>query len=118
MRCAIRFPTPTEPLPSDSSMFRTIALTFLNEFRLLLRDRVGLFMLLLAPIVIIAVAGFSLGNIYGARVTANAYTIPWVDDDHGAASKAIVAAVDRDSAVTVIQVSTLSAARAVLRGRD
>jgi ABC-type multidrug transport system permease subunit len=99
-------------------MFRTIVLTFLNEFRLLTRDRVGLFMLLLAPIVIIAVAGFSLGNIYGARVGDNAYTIPLVDDDHGAAAKAIVAAVDRDSTVTVIQVSTVSAARAVLRGRD
>lgn len=99
-------------------MFRTIALTFLNEFRLLLRDRVGLSMLLLAPIVIIAVAGFSLGDIYGTRVGDNAYTIPLVDDDHGAVGKAVVAAVDRDPAVTVIQVATLSAARAVLRGRD
>ena len=62
-------------------MLRTIALTFLNEFRLLVQDRIGLFMLLLAPIVIIAVAGFSLGNIYGARMTAHTYTVPVVDDD-------------------------------------
>jgi ABC-type multidrug transport system permease subunit len=99
-------------------MPRTIVLTFLNEFRLLLRDRVGLFMLLLAPIVIIAVAGFSLGNIYGARIAANAYLIPLVDDDHGAAANAIVAALDRESAVTVIRVPTLTAARAVVSGRD
>jgi len=99
-------------------MARTISLTFLNEFRLLRRDPVGLFMLLLAPIVIIAVAGFSLGNIYGARLGANAYTLALVDDDHGAAAKAIVAALDREPAVTVAAVATLDAARAIVTGRD
>ena len=99
-------------------MSRTIALTFLNEFRLLLHDRVGLFMLLLAPFVIIAVAGLSLGNIYGARITANTYTLPLVDDDHGAVAKAIGDALDRESAVTVVRVPTLAAARAVVSGRD
>src|SRR5271155_2419091 len=98
-------------------MLRTVMLTFLNEFRLLLRDRVGLFMLLLAPVVIIAVAGFSLGNIYGALVGANAYAIPLVDQDHGAAAKAIVAALDRQSAVTVIPVTNLDEARALVSGR-
>jgi len=99
-------------------MPRTIALTFLNEFRLLQRDPIGLFMLLLAPIVIIAVAGFSLGNIYGARLGANTYTLALVDDDHGAAAKAIVDALDREPAVTVIHVPTLDAARAIITGRD
>ncbi len=98
-------------------MLRTIVLTFLNEFRLLLRDRVGIFMLLLAPVVIIAVAGFSLGNIYGARIGANAYAIPLVDQDHGAAAKAIGAALDRESAVTVLRVPTLAAARTLVNGR-
>ena len=78
-------------------MLRAIGLTFINEFRLLMRDRVGLLMLLLAPIVIIAVAGFSLGNIYGARLTANAYTIPLVDDDHGVVAKAIGDALDHEA---------------------
>jgi hypothetical protein len=43
-------------------MLRTVFLIFQNEFHLLVKDRVGLFMLLLAPVVIIAVAGFSLGK--------------------------------------------------------
>ncbi len=38
-------------------MLRTIWLTMQNEARLLLSDPIVLFMLLLAPIVIIAVAG-------------------------------------------------------------
>jgi ABC-type multidrug transport system permease subunit len=99
-------------------MSRTIALTLLNEFRLLLRDPVGLFMLLLAPIVIIAVAGFSLGNIYGTRLAANTFTLALVDDDHGAAAKAIVEALEREPAVTVTPVPTLDAARAIVIGRD
>jgi ABC-type multidrug transport system permease subunit len=99
-------------------MPRTIALTFLNEFRLLLRDPVGLFMLLLAPIVIIAVAGFSLGNIYGARLAANTYTLALVDDDRGTAARAIVDALYREPAVTVVHVPTLDAARAIVTGRD
>ncbi len=99
-------------------MARTVALTFLNEFRLLRRDPIGLFMLLLAPIVIIAVAGFSLGNIYGARLGANTYTLALVDDDRGAVAQAIVDALNRESAITVAHVATLDAARAIVTGRD
>jgi ABC-type multidrug transport system permease subunit len=99
-------------------MLRAIGLTFLNEFRLLLQDRVGLAMLLLAPIVIISVAGFSLGNIYGARMSANTYTIPLVDDDHGAVAQAIIDALGREPAVTVMKVANLDSARAIVSGRD
>jgi hypothetical protein len=55
-------------------MLRTVFLIFQNEFHLLVKDRVGLFMLILAPVVIITVAGFSLGNLYGARARAPALT--------------------------------------------
>ncbi len=99
-------------------MLRTIALTFLNEFRLLVQDRVGLFMLLLAPLVIIAVAGFSLGNLYGARMTAHTYTLPLVDDDHGAVARAIAAALADESAVTVVRVANLDRARVIVSDRD
>ena len=99
-------------------MLRTIALTFLNEFRLLEQDRVGLFMLLLAPIVIIAVAGFSLGNIYGARTAAHTYTVPLVDDDHGAVARAIIDALDHEPAVTVDHAANLDRARAIVSERD
>jgi ABC-type multidrug transport system permease subunit len=99
-------------------MLRTIALTFLNELRLLVQDRVGLYMLLLAPVVIIAVAGFSLGNIYGGRMSAHTYTVPIVDDDHGAVAIAIAEALDRETAVTVERVANLDLARAIVSQRD
>src|SRR6185437_5794196 len=99
-------------------MLRTIALTFLNEFRLLMQDRIGLFMLLLAPIVIIAVAGFSLGNIYGARMTAHTYTVPVVDDDHGAVARAINDGLAHEAAVTVVRAANLDRARAIVSDRD
>ncbi len=37
-----------------------------KDFRLLLRDRVGLVFMTLAPVVVITVAGLSLANLYGA----------------------------------------------------
>ena len=40
-------------------------------------------MLALAPLVIITVAGLSLGNIYGAQPGSEPYSIIVVDDDHG-----------------------------------
>jgi ABC-type multidrug transport system permease subunit len=99
-------------------MLRTIGLTFLNEFRLLVQDRLGLFMLLLAPVVIIAVAGFSLGNIYGARMAAHTYTVPLVDDDHGAVAIAIITALQHETAVNIVHTETLDLARAIVGGRD
>jgi ABC-type multidrug transport system permease subunit len=99
-------------------MLRTIGLTFLNEFRLLVQDRVGLFMLLLAPVVIIAVAGFSLGNIYGARLGAHTYTVPLIDEDHGAVARAIIDALEHEPAVTVVKVANLDRARAIVSQRD
>ena len=99
-------------------MLRTVALTFVNEFRLLVQDRVGLFMLLLAPIVIIAVAGFSLGNLYGARMTPHTYTVPLLDDDHGAVARAIAAALASEAAVNVVRVADLEHARAIVGDRD
>ncbi len=48
-------------------MLRAIWLTIQNEARLLIKDPVVLFMLLFAPVVIITVAGYSLGNLYGRR---------------------------------------------------
>jgi hypothetical protein len=99
-------------------MVRATFLTFFNEFRLLLKDRVGLFMLVLAPVVIIAVAGFSLGNIYGALSGGQRYTIPVVNQDGGEIGDAIVAALKRESSITVAISPDLPAARSVVAARD
>ena len=73
---------------------RAVALTLGKEFRLLWRDRVGLFMLLAAPIVVIAAAGFSLADVYaGGSHNQPDQVIAVVDEDQGELGRAVVAAL-------------------------
>ena len=99
-------------------MLRTTELIFRNEFRLLLKDRFAVFMLFLAPIVIIAVAGFSLGNIYGAQPASRVYVIPIVNQDHGAVAKAVIEALSQERSVQAVRVANLDDARAIVMARD
>jgi ABC-type multidrug transport system permease subunit len=99
-------------------MIRTALLVFRNEFRLLLRDRMSIFMLFMAPIVIITVAGFSLGNMFGAPAGARKYLIPVVDRDHGAIARAIVRGMSRDSRLRLVSAGDVAAARAILAEND
>ena len=80
-------------------MLRTIWLTMQNEARLLLSDPIVLFMLLLAPVVIIAVAGYSLGSIYGGL--AGSFRVPVVDLDHGPMAAAIIDALRANPTVAI-----------------
>jgi ABC-type multidrug transport system permease subunit len=95
-------------------MLRSSFLIFQNEFRLLYRDRVGLFTLFLAPVVIIAVAGFSLGNLYGARPRPHAWLIPSVDRDHGPVAQAIMQALGGEPSITIDRPANLTEARRIL----
>ena len=61
--------------PERIAMLRAIWLTTQNEARLLVKDPIVLFMLLFAPVVIITVAGYSLGSLYGG--SANSFRLPW-----------------------------------------
>lgn len=97
---------------------RAIVLTIAKEARLLWRDRVGLFMLLVAPIAVIAAAGFSLANIYGAAPRGTVYTIALLDEDHGTVSDAIIDALNAQPALHIIRVHDRAAARdAVIKNR-
>src|SRR5574340_718230 len=99
-------------------MLRATALIFLNDLRLLARDRIGFFMLILAPAVIIAVAGFSLGNIYDASPRPRAYVLPILNQDDGAIGAAIVDALKREPSVTVAPTDDVARVRAVACGRE
>ena len=73
-----------------------------KDLRLLWRDKAGLIFLTLAPITVIAVAGFSLANLYGADPTGQtAYEFPLVDEDGGALGRALRERLARESAVTL-----------------
>jgi ABC-type multidrug transport system permease subunit len=98
-------------------MLRAAWIVFQNEFRLLAHDRAALFMLGLAPLVIISVAGLSLGNIYGVQPGAQPYSIIVVDDDHGWLARALVDALRSEHSVSVVPVANLDQARAIVSGR-
>jgi len=75
-------------------------------------------MLVVAPVVIILVAGLSLGNVYGVAAGRSAYVVPIIDDDHGIAAHFIISALERESAVKVLKVDKLDLARAAVEARD
>ena len=97
-------------------MLRTIWLTTQNEARLLIKDPTVLFMLLLAPVVIIAVAGYSLGTLYNSA--ANSFRLPVVDLDHGDAAAAMIQALRREKGVSVELLDDSNAARNLVNLRD
>jgi ABC-type multidrug transport system permease subunit len=98
-------------------MWRAAWIIFRNEFRLLASDRAALFMLGLAPLVIITVAGFSLGNLYGVQPGAQPYSIVVVNEDHGWLARELIAALGRDDAVSVVSANNLVDARAIVAGQ-
>jgi ABC-type multidrug transport system permease subunit len=92
-------------------MLRSIELIFLNEFRLLMRDRASLFMLFIAPLVIITVAGLSLGNLFGTPAAHNNYLLAVVDQDHGSIASAMIKALAHEPNCKVVKVADVDAAR-------
>jgi ABC-type multidrug transport system permease subunit len=84
-------------------MLRAVWLTIAKEFLLIRRDRVGLFMLLVAPIAVIAAAGFSLAKIYGGRTAPRGeYSVAVLDEDHGRVARAILDALAHQPDLSVI----------------
>ena len=96
-------------------MLRAVWLTIGKEFLLIRRDRVGLFMLLIAPIAVIAAAGFSLAKIYGGRTAPRGeYSVAVFDEDHGAVARALLDAIAHQPDLFVIHsASRLDAQRTV-----
>lgn len=92
-------------------MLRSIELIFVNEFRLLLRDKAALSMLFVAPVVIIAVAGFSLANLFGTPAAHSDCLLAVIDQDHGSVATAILDALARERSCKLVKVGDLDAAR-------
>lgn len=97
-------------------MLRAIWLTTQNEARLLVKDPIVLFMLLFAPVLIITVAGSSLGSLYGG--SANSFRLPLVDLDHGKVAQGIVEALRREHRVALEMLDDPDEARRVVSRRD
>ena len=97
-------------------MLRAIWLTIQNETRLLIRDPVALLMLLFAPVVIITVAGYSLGSLYGG--SGNSYRLPIVNLDRGPVADGIVKALRREHSISVELLDDAGEARRLVSERD
>lgn len=98
------------------SVLRAAWLTAQNEARLLMKDPMVLLMLLLAPVVIITVAGYSLSAVYGGGVAAMR-PLPVVDHDGGALARAVVEGL-RDTGATVTMVPDVEQARRLVNRAD
>jgi ABC-2 type transport system permease protein len=93
---------------------RALAVLAAKDIRLLLRDRWALLFLLLAPIVVISVAGFSLSTFYGDREQAETiFLLPVTDRDGGEVAERLVASLEAVPALRVVRVDEPEARRLV-----
>jgi ABC-type multidrug transport system permease subunit len=97
-------------------MLRAIWLTIQNEARLLIKDPIVLFMLLFAPVVIITVAGYSLGALYGGA--GSSFRLPLVNHDKGEVSDGIIDALRRQGSISVEVLDDSEEARSLVSQRD
>jgi ABC-2 type transport system permease protein len=89
-----------------------------KDLRLLLRDRVALLFLTLAPIGLISVAGFSLANLYGADPAGQtAYELPIVDEDGGDLATEIEERLSHDRSVRLHRVATRAEAQRLVHDK-
>ena len=89
-----------------------------KDLRLLLRDRVALLFLTLAPIVVISVAGFSLGSLYGADPTGQtSYELPIVDEDGGDLATQIEERLRGDESVRLRRIASRAEAQRLVHDK-
>lgn len=97
-------------------MIRAVLLTLEKEFRLLWRDRVGIFMLLVAPIAVIGAAGLSLANIYGSNPAPDTrYVIALVDEDREQVGAAVIDGLAKEKSILTVRAADRATARAMVR---
>lgn len=100
-------------------MLRALAAAIRKDFRLLLRDRVGLVFLTVAPIIVITVAGFSLATLYGAGPKGEtAYVLPVADQDGGRVGRAVRRALADREMVQVREVASRADAETLVRQHE
>jgi ABC-2 type transport system permease protein len=93
---------------------KSLAVLVAKDLRLLLRDRVALAFILLAPVVVISVAGFSLATFYGGWERADArYLMPVADIDQSDLSKELVSRLEEAEGLRLVRVEEHEARRLV-----
>ena len=89
-----------------------------KDLRLLLRDRAALLFLTIAPLVVMSVAGFSLGSLYGAEPNEHtAYELPIVDEDGGDLAGQIEERLRSDKNLRLLRVASRAEAQQLVRDK-
>lgn len=97
---------------------RVLRTLIAKDLRLLGRDRAGLVFLMIAPILVISVAGFSLANLYGADPTGQtAYDFPLVDEDGGQLGQDVRTRIADEPGIRLLETPERAAARVLVRDR-
>ena len=92
----------------------SLAVLVAKDLRLLARDRVAILFLVLAPIVVISVAGFSLSTFYGSRGGSETeFLLPVANLDDGDVADKLVASLKEASGVRLEEVGEQEARRLV-----
>jgi len=99
-------------------ILRALIAAVVKDVRLLLRDKVGLVFLTIAPLIVMSVAGFSLSTLFGGAPQGDArYVLPVVDEDGGQILDAFRDGLGADSGIELLPVTTRDEALALVRSR-
>ena len=88
---------------------RALITLIIKDLKLLQRDRLALLFLLLAPVVVITVAGFSLSTLYRAE----RHAFPVADLDQGVVSRRLLSELEASAELEVMRVDPIEARRLV-----
>ncbi|HEY3516170.1 MAG TPA: ABC transporter permease [Gammaproteobacteria bacterium] len=96
----------------------SLGIIIAKDLKLLLRDRTALLFLTLAPIVVIAVAGFSLASLYGAHPAGQtAYDLAVVDEDGGELARQIEERLRDDRSVRLRRIASREEAQRLVHDK-
>ena len=93
---------------------KSLAVLVVKDYRLFIRDRVALLFLFLAPVVVIAVAGFSLANFYGGWERESIeYLFPIADLDESETSESLISSLELVEGLDLLRTDEQEAKRLV-----
>jgi len=97
---------------------RALVAAVVKDVRLLIRDRVGLVFLTIAPLIVMSVAGFSLSTLFGGAPQPGAYVLPVVDEDDGRIAAELRERLASDATIEIRTIPIREQALALVRSRE
>jgi ABC-2 type transport system permease protein len=97
---------------------RALVAAVVKDVRLLVRDRVGLVFLTIAPLIVMSVAGFSLSTLFGGTPQPGAYVLPVVDEDDGRIEAELRKRLAADATIEIRTIPSREQALDLVRSRE